>query len=284
MICLVMDEGTKLVACSCWILGYVAAMSVEGPLYLYTGKSFCNTVDFLNSLAFVQNWWGGFGIAFMRAILIRCPSIILRREKLVAFFLGIASLMATFGSNTLWYIIYTPTYPDFRPICLGRPLDDPFLHYNAQNALSVDEFRLVISILTFVTCTILILEITLYFSIFKFLIEHDKMVRLVLSESAIKKRKKRNAVDLFGHAMIFVVDCCWLIIKVIETLSAKGGSPEELRARRWAFKSVGMCMYGILSVIHIGFSSSLRADAFAIFVPLLKPLVRIFHANPQKII
>ena len=142
----------------------------------------------------------------MRAILIRCPSIILRREKLVAFFLGIASWTATFGSNTLWYIIYTPTYPDFRPIYLGRPLDDPFLHYNAQNALSVDEFRLVISILTFVTCTILILEITLYFSIFKFLIKLDKMVRLVLSESAIKKRKKRNAVDLFGHAMIFAVD------------------------------------------------------------------------------
>ena len=201
-----MDEGTKLLACSCWILGYVTAMTVEKPLYQYTGKSFCNIVDFLNSLAMVQNWWGGSGIAIMRAILIQWPSIILRREKQVAFLLGIASLTATFGSNSLWFIIYTPTYPDFRPICLGRPLDDPLLHYNAPNALSVDEFHLVVSILTFVTCTILILEITLYFSIFKFLIEHDKMVRLVLSESAIRKRKKRNAVDLFGHAMIFAVD------------------------------------------------------------------------------
>ena len=268
-----MDEGTKLVSCSCWILGYAAVMSIKGPLYLYTGKTFCNMVDYLNSLAFIQNWYGGFGIAFMRAVYIRNSSMFLTIEREVALFLGITSLAVTLGLNYCWYTIYTPTYPDFKPICLGRPMDDPLVHYHAGDTLSVKEFQIVLSILSSLTSSILLLEIILYFSIFKFLIDHDKMVKLVLSDSTIKKRMKRNAIDLFGHALLFAVDGCWLVIKIVETSSAKGGSPEALRYRRWAFKSIGMCMYGILSVIHIGFSSSLRADTIAIFKPLFRAIV-----------
>ena len=71
--CLALDEGTKLLACSGWILGYATAMSVEDPLYKLTGKSFCNLLDYLNGLAFLQNWVGGFGIAFLRAIYVQNP-------------------------------------------------------------------------------------------------------------------------------------------------------------------------------------------------------------------
>ena len=280
-----MDEGTKLLAGSCWILGYIAAMSVEGPLYLYTGKSFCSIVDYLNSLAFLQNWYGGLGIAFMRAVYIQNSSIFLMREKQVVFLIAITSLTTTHGLIFLWwFIIYSPTYPDFKPICLGRPMDDPLLHYESLNTISGTNYYIVLSILTFLTSSILLLEMTLYFSIFKFLFAHDKVarVRLALSDSTIKKRMKRNAIDLFGHAFIFFLDGCWLIIKVIEAWSAKGSSPALLRHRRWIFKSIFMCMYGILSIIHIGFSSTLRADMIAIFKPYFCFIVWIWNTLRKR--
>ena len=291
--CLALDEGTKLLACSGWILGYATAMSVEDPLYKLTGKSFCNLLDYLNGLAFIQNWVGGFGIAFLRAIYIQNPWIFPMQERRVVFLLGVKTtllidinltlltlLTSTLGFNYLWYVIYTPTYPDFKSICLGRPMDDPLLHYNALDTLSVNEFHLILSLLTFITSSMLLLEMSLYVSTFKFLVAHDKMarVKLGLSDSTMKKRMKRNAIDLSGHAMIFAVDGCWLIIKVIENWSVKGVSPTLLRNRRWAFKGIGMCMYGIISVIHIGFSSSLREKAIAIFKPLFKPLIGVWKS------
>ena len=124
-------------------MGYAAAMTVEEPLYKRTGKSFCNLLDYLNGLAFLQNWVGGFGIAFIRAIYIQNPwkSMDPMQERGVVFLLGMALLTPTFGTY-LWNVIYTPTYPDFKPVCLGRPMDDPLLHYNAVDTLSVNEYHL----------------------------------------------------------------------------------------------------------------------------------------------
>ena len=207
----------------------------------------------------------------MRAIYIQNLSIFAIREKQVVLLLGISYLTVVLGANHFWYMIYTPTYPDFKPICLGRPIDDPLLYYNALDNLSINEFHLLLSILTFLCSSVMLLEMTLYFSIFKFLIDHDKMVKLVLSDSILKKRMKRNAINLFGHVIIFVVDVFWLLIKVVETWSVKGASPALMRNRRWAFKLSGMCMYGITSFIHIGFSSSLRADT----ITMLKPFFQI---------
>ena len=122
---------------------------------------------------------------------------------------------------------------------------------------------------------LLVSEMAMYVSIFKFLIEHDEMMRLVLSDTTIKKRMKKNAVDLFGHAMIFFADGSWLLIKAIEIWLAKGSSLVELRNRRWMFKCVNMSMYGIASIVHIVISSSLRSDTIAIFRKLSLPFIRI---------
>ena len=68
-------------------------------------------------------------------------------------------------------------------------MDDPLLHYNAHDTLSVNEFHLILSIVTFLTSSILLLEMSLYVSTFKFLVAHDKMagVKLGLSDSTVKK-------------------------------------------------------------------------------------------------
>ena len=88
----VLDEGTKLFACSCWLLGYAAAIFIDDPLYIYTGKSFCNVVDFISGLAAIQNWYGGVGIALMRAIYIHFSTRMKFPESKVAILIGVTSI------------------------------------------------------------------------------------------------------------------------------------------------------------------------------------------------
>ena len=78
-------------------------MSVDGPLYVHTGESFCNVVNYLNGIAMLQNWVGGFGIAVMRAIYIQNLSIFPIREKQVVLLLGISYLTVVLGANHFWY-------------------------------------------------------------------------------------------------------------------------------------------------------------------------------------
>ena len=195
-----MDEGTKLFACSIWLLGYAAAISIDQPLHYYFGKSFCGVVDFICGLGGVQYWLGGVGIAWMRAIYIRFSTRVSMRENTAAVLIGFVALATTIGVSSIWYKIYTPTYPDFAPVCLD---DDPLLDCNAPRSLDKNTFLLAWLGLWLLICPLFWSEMAMYAFIFKFLIEHNKMMRLVLSDTTIKKRMKKNAIDLFGHAMIF---------------------------------------------------------------------------------
>ena len=278
--CLVLDEGTKFIGCSSWLLGYAAAISVNDPLHLYFGKSFCSIVDYLSGLGVIQNYLGGVGIAWMRYIYIKFSPRVPIGENTLAVLIGAVDSAILFGISCFWYVVYTPTYPDFEPICLGRPLDDPLRDYDAPNSLNLKDFRLACIGLAILLALLLSSEMAMYASIYKYLIEHDKEMVMVLSGTTIKKRMKKNAIDLFGHTMIFFADGCWLLMKAIEIWLAKGSSLVELRNRRWIFKCVNMSMYGIASIVHIIISSSLRSDTIAIFRKLSLPFIRIltyFH-------
>ena len=263
-------------ACSSWLLGYAAAISIDQPLHYYFGKSFCAVVDFICGLGGVQYWLGGVGIAWMRAIYIRFSTRVSMRENTAAVLIGFVTLATIFGLRFFHYMVYTPTYPDFEPICLGRPIDDPLLDFNAPRSLDVNAKRLAGVFLGLVVIPLMLSEIAMYVSIFKFLIKHDKMMRLALSDTTIKKRIKKNGIDLFGHAIIFFTESSSLLIKSIELCLAIDISPTELRNRRWMFKCINISMYGIASILHIVMSSSLRSDTFAIVRKLSLPLIRFW--------
>ena len=129
-----------------------------------------------------------------------------------------------------------------------------------------------------VVIPLMLSEMAMYVSIFKFLIKHDKMMRLVLSDTTIKKRMKKNGIDLFGHAIIFFTEGSSYLIKTIELWLAIDSSPTELRNRRWMVKCVNMIMYGIQSLLHIVMSSSLRSDTIAIVRKLSLPFIRIWES------
>ena len=140
--CSALDEGTKLFACSSWLLGYALAISIDEPLHLYFGKSFCAIMDFISGLGIGLSWLGGVGIAWMRAIYIHHSTRVSVRENTAAVLIGFVTLVTIFGLRLFYYMLYTPIYPDFEPICLGRPIDDPLLDYNAPRSLDVNDERL----------------------------------------------------------------------------------------------------------------------------------------------
>ena len=274
--CLVLDEGTKFIGCSCWLLGYAAAISVNDPLHLYFGNSFCSIVDYISGLGVIQNYLGGVGIAWMRVIYIKFSTRVPLREITLAVLIGAIDSAILFGISCFWYVVYTPSYPDFEPICLGRPLDDPLRDYDAPNSLNLKDFRLACIGLGVLLALLLSSEMAMYASIYKYLIEHDKMMAMVLSSTTIKKRMKKNAIDLFGHTMIFLADVSWLLIKAFEIWLTRQGTEDELRNRRWMLKGVYMSVYGIMSIMHIMISSSLRSNAIAVFRKLSLPLISIW--------
>ena len=263
-------------ACSSWLLGYALAISIEKPLHHYFGISFCAIVDFISGLGINLSWLGGVGIAWMRAIYIQHSTRVTVRENTAAVMIGFVTLATIFGLRCFFYMLYTPTYPDFEPICLGRLIDDPLLAYNAPRSLDENDERLAGMVFIFVITPLMLSEMAMYISVFKFLLKHDKMMRLVLSDTTIKKRMKKNGIDLFGHAIIFFTEFSSFLIKVIELWLAIGISPTELKNRRWMVKCVNMSMYGIASILHIVISSSLRSDTIAIARKLSLPFIRIW--------
>ena len=96
--CIVFDETIKMVACSCWLLGYAAAFFVqEVPLHLYTGEYFCRLVNFISVVGLVQSFSGGVGIALMRLLFIRFPSKVRLGQLSTSLVISIATLVTTVG-------------------------------------------------------------------------------------------------------------------------------------------------------------------------------------------
>ena len=107
----------------------------------------------------------------------------------------------------IWVI--ASKYPDFATICLGSDLDKTLSSVESDTWL---EYELhLVSYVIWTLCLIFILsEWAMYTSIYKFLACHDREMKLVLSDSAIKSRMRKNVIDPTGHAINFVVEILWL--------------------------------------------------------------------------
>ena len=93
----------------------------------------------------------------------------------------------------IWVI--ASKYPDFATICLGSDLDKTLSSIESDTWL---EYELhLVSYVIWTLCLIFILsEWAMYTSIYKFLACHDREMKLVLSDSAIKSRMRKNVVSL----------------------------------------------------------------------------------------
>ena len=109
--------------------------------------------------------------------------------------------------------------------------------------------------------TMVIAEVLCYTSIYKFLVEHDKTMSLVLSESAVKGRIRKNVIDLACHTVNFAVEMIWLLLWLSKVLIKKSNIGQT-KLENVLVRCFIMSMDGVLSVIHVAFSAPLRSDFF----------------------
>ena len=103
---------------------------------------------------------------------------------------------------------------------------------------------------------------------------HDRSMRVLLSENVIKSRMRKNVISLAGHTMSFVVQALWVLVWLLRILRKKGNLgttvTEVVLLRCWSSS-----MDGVLSVLHIAFSTPLRPDCIAIWNFISSHLQRI---------
>ena len=105
----------------------------------------------------------------------------------------------------------------------------------------------------------------LYTSISWFLVRHDRSMGLVLPESAIKTRMRKNAIDLAGHFVHFAFGSFFPIMGMVGYYWMKNLDT------RWIMRCYNVSAYGILSALQIGFSTPLRNELSEVLQELSRP-------------
>ena len=88
-------------------------------------------------------------------------------------------------------------------ICLGRSREFNLVLYDY---ISPNKEPIEIRLLCLILGMITIVELAMYASICKYLYHHDISMTSILPDSTLRKRHKKNAIDLFGHILSFATD------------------------------------------------------------------------------
>ena len=114
----------------------------------------------------------------------------------------------------------------------------------------------------------MIMEFACYASICVFLVRHDRMMKLVLSEDTIKKRMRKNAIDLSAHMINFTIELALLSNAFVG--HSQMDINQKLVNRCWTMSS-----YGLLGAFHIGYSAALRNQFIGILSSIKNLLLRM---------
>lgn len=237
-----------------------------------SGQSFCHISQSLCTVGIMHGFVGGVGIALMRMIFIKNSTSMRFKPMSVALAITASTLAFTLVGSYFWEVTPKPTQ-NMATWCLGIPtelervlfhLKFPFHKRPAEiSALIVLGFSLILS------------ELAIYTSIYVYLIQHNKMMRLVLAEDIVKKRIRKNVIDLTAHMMSFMIEIALLIyIAVMLHLMSFNGS------KQWVGRCLIMSTYGVLGAIHIGYSLKMRqmfihyfVSGFLLFPTLIKSVI-----------
>ena len=252
----VIDECVKMVGNTCWLLLVSVTMILEEPVSLYTGASFCHNIYFLVSLGVAHGFTGGLGIAVMRIIFIIFQDRVPFRKREIALLISLTSLAASAGIAHTW-VTAPKLAPDLPSFCLGRSADlhTTLFYYSSKHSWTCMNRAkgLLATGVLLVTA-----ELGIYISIYHFLIKHDIMMRMVLSENAVQKRIKRNVVSLAGHSVGFALETAFLVLGML---------PVHLvpPSHWWLLRLPFLSLYGLLSALHLAMSRALREECTAMW-------------------
>lgn len=254
---LVIDELLKMVGYSCWTITSNAAIYLKDPLAelversslqgKISGETFCLFVQAFATVGILHGFVGGVGIALVRLLYIRYPTKLpLRISALV---ITAISLSITAVGSYYFVVIPTPSQ-NLASVCQGRPkaFDEILFH-----ASSSDNSNRSWPLLALVGIILVLSELAMYTSICVYLVQHNRMMTLVLASDTIKERNRKNVIDLMGHMINFAFENYILVFMYLGTYWIANN-------RRFIYRCISVSSYGILGAFHISFSPLLRRD------------------------
>ena len=247
---------------STWLLLIGAAQVLDEPIYLYTGETFCHHVNYFFVASTTYGFFfGGFGIAMMRMMFVQFPSRIPIGQVSTALTIGTATFVISVVSSYFW-VISPKRSQDLTSVCLARSSEFhlTLFYYSSDHSLTY-EGRLVSFVALLMSLMIVVSEFAMYASLYKFLVKHDRMMSLVLSQNAIQTRLRKNVIDLAGHAITFSIQMLWVMIGAMGSYWIPGNV-------KWVARLMVMSIYGFLSMLNIVFSVPLRAECATMYSSL----------------
>ena len=119
------------------------------------------------------------------------------------------------------------------------------------------------------------IELCMYISIYRVLMNHDRKMKLVLNPSTITKRLKKNMISLAGHFINFLVETLWALIFL--SIAAKGMPKEQ--GQLFFIHLFELNMYGVLSFLHLIFSQPLWTECAEIKNSLCDMFCSVFPSQ-----
>ena len=250
---------------SCWHIGVAVSVSLSSPLSVYIGENFCYLYNYLACLAGVQYFTGGASKALMRVLYVQFPDKVRFEQRTCALNIAVLNFSLTAGLCYAWTEAPRRRL-DLRAMCLGRSSD---LHlalfdYSSDYSLTY-ELRMVGNSLLVLAVICVLSELCMYLSIYRFLVRHNREMKLVLSENIIKGRIRKNTIDFACQAAVSIIMLAWLLLMLVSAIVARYYRLNVNSDLRVFLRCYSMSMYGLLSASQIGLSSPLRRDFCNIF-------------------
>ena len=107
-----------------------------------------------------------------------------------------------------------------------------------------------------------VMEVLIYCHIMYELYIHDKLMKLVLRPEAVKKRMRKNAVDLLGHMCQFLLEITSLVILLC---CVKYSASESM----FAPALFAVAQTGIIPVLHIAMSPAKQEEIKSVLTKIM---------------
>ena len=205
----------KYLTNSCWQFVVAASIILPQPISNYTGESICFGINYVGSLGAIQHFTGGVSIALMRLLFVVFPNQLPDTgQEMVATTLAAINTTKTLLLCYLWAISPRRSM-DLSHLCLGTSIDFHRVQfdYSSDHSLAYERTVTVFALLAYAIFLVLS-EIAMYGSIYRFLAQHDRQMTSILSENAIRSRNKKNAIDFTCHATATFVQLLFLIVAI----------------------------------------------------------------------
>lgn len=243
-------EGFSLIGWTTLNVVLFALVGMDTPLVQYTGATFCNVFGLVLVIAMYVNLYIGVSIALMRYIYLKMSPIFNKiSEKCVATCL--TGSFTAYAAVSAWYYLHAPkrTGDISDIVCIGH---SPEMAETLYNIKAPNQFPLAAVLAIWICFFTLTYQFFIYIKIYKYLSNHDMNLVSLLPETAIRRRRRKNAIDVAGHVIEFL-NFAFVSILMLVTYAL----PSSLKL--WSL----MCYVvtdGIMGICKIVVSTNLKAE------------------------